>query len=99
METGMALTQQHREHKDEVITFKVESQLAEILKRMPNRSQFIRSAILNSLEHVCPLCQGLGGVGCDGPGVPDEAVHELGRKLGGQDDPHLRSGAGDRSGR
>ena len=56
----MARPQQHREHKDEVITFKVEPQLAEILKRMPNRSQFIRSAILNSLEHVCPLCQGLG---------------------------------------
>ena len=56
----MASTQQHKEHKDEVITFKVEPQLAEILKRMPNRSQFIRSAILNSLEHVCPLCQGLG---------------------------------------
>ena len=56
----MAHSPQHREHKDEVITFKVELQLAEILKRMPNRSQFIRSAILNSLDHVCPLCQGLG---------------------------------------
>jgi hypothetical protein len=51
---------QSQQHKDEVITFKVEAQLAEILRRMPNRSQFIRSAILNSLDHVCPLCQGLG---------------------------------------
>ena len=47
-------------HKDDVITFKVEPQLAEMLKRMPNRSQFIRSAILRSLDHLCPLCQGLG---------------------------------------
>lgn len=46
--------------KDEIITFKVEPHLAEILKRMPNRSQFIRSAILSSLNHICPLCQGLG---------------------------------------
>ena len=56
----MALPRQYREHKDEVITFKVESQLAEILRRLPNRSEFIRSAILNSLDHVCPLCQGSG---------------------------------------
>jgi hypothetical protein len=48
------------QHKDEIITFKVEAPLAEMLKRMPNRSQFIRSAILSSLEHICPLCQGLG---------------------------------------
>ena len=56
----MALPRQYKENKDEVITFKVEPQLAEILRRMPNRSEFIRSAILNSLDHVCPLCQGSG---------------------------------------
>ncbi len=49
-----------QQHKDEVITFKAEPRLAELLKRMPNRSQFIRSAILSSLDHICPLCQGLG---------------------------------------
>jgi hypothetical protein len=47
-------------HKDEVITFKVESPLAELLRRIPNRSQFIRQAVLSSLDHLCPLCQGLG---------------------------------------
>ena len=47
-------------HKDEVITFKVDPDLAEVLRRIPNRSQFIRSAVLNSLDHICPLCQGLG---------------------------------------
>jgi len=49
-----------QKHKDEVMTFKVEPNLAELLRRMPNRSQFIRSAILSSLEHLCPLCQGQG---------------------------------------
>jgi len=58
-----------QKNKDEVITFKVESQLAEILKRMPNRSQFIRSAILSSLDHLCPLCQGLGIL------TPDQKRH------------------------
>ena len=47
-------------HKDEVMTFKVDPDLAEILRRMPNRSQFIRAAVLSSLNHICPLCQGLG---------------------------------------
>ena len=46
--------------KDEVITFKVDPDLAELLRRMPNRSQFIRTAVLSSLNHICPLCQGLG---------------------------------------
>lgn len=54
-----------QQHKDEVITFKVEPRLAEILKGMPNRSQFIRSAIMASLGHVCPLCQGLGILSTD----------------------------------
>ena len=47
-------------HLDEVITFKVESALAEVIKRLPNRSQFIRAAVLAALDHTCPLCQGTG---------------------------------------
>jgi hypothetical protein len=47
-------------HLDEVISFKVESSLAEVIRRLPNRSQFIRSAVLEALEHTCPLCQGTG---------------------------------------
>lgn len=49
-----------QQSKDEIITFKVDTQLAEVLRRIPNRSQFIRSAVLSSLDHLCPLCQGLG---------------------------------------
>jgi hypothetical protein len=47
-------------HLDEVISFKVEASLAEVIKRLPNRSQFIRAAVLAALEHTCPLCQGTG---------------------------------------
>lgn len=47
-------------HKQETITFKTDSELAKILSAMPNRSEFIRSAILDALENTCPLCQGSG---------------------------------------
>ncbi len=46
--------------KQEIVTFKVDSSLLEMLKELPNRSEFIRRAILSSLENVCPLCQGSG---------------------------------------
>lgn len=46
--------------KQEVITFKVDESLAEIIRQIPNRSDFIRRAILSSLDNLCPLCQGAG---------------------------------------
>ena len=48
----------HRKH--EIITFKVDESLYEALRRLPNRSEFIRSAILAAMENVCPLCNGTG---------------------------------------
>ncbi len=47
-------------HKDEVITFKVDEALAEQLRVIPNRSEFIRQAVLQALEMECPLCHGVG---------------------------------------
>ncbi len=47
-------------HKDEVITFKVDGALAEELRLMPNRSEFIRQAVLQALNFECPLCHGSG---------------------------------------
>jgi hypothetical protein len=47
-------------NKDEVITFKVGQALARAIRRLPNRSEFIRAAILSALDHACPLCQGTG---------------------------------------
>ena len=47
-------------NKEQVITFKVDARLAELIGRLPNRSQFIRTAILDALGNICPLCQGSG---------------------------------------
>lgn len=46
--------------KGDTVTFKVDGQLLEILQAMPNRSEFIRNAILTSLDKTCPLCCGTG---------------------------------------
>ena len=55
--------------KQEVITFKAEVALAAALERVPNRSAFIRSAILAALENTCPLCNGTGALS------PDQRTH------------------------
>lgn len=46
--------------KQEIITFKVDEKLAAELKELPNRSQFIRTAILAAIDNLCPLCRGHG---------------------------------------
>ncbi len=46
--------------KSDIITFKVDGALRDELKKIPNRSAFIRSAILAALDSTCPLCQGTG---------------------------------------
>jgi hypothetical protein len=48
--------------KQETITFKVDSELAQILASMPNRSEFIRQSILHAIDNACPLCQGSGNL-------------------------------------
>ncbi len=46
--------------KNEIITFKADRALTELLDKIPNRSEFIRNAIMASLESICPLCGGRG---------------------------------------
>ena len=46
--------------KEQIITFKVDSDLINALKKIPNRSEFIRNSILKSLDNLCPLCNGTG---------------------------------------
>lgn len=46
--------------KQEIITFKADPSLLEAMKGVPNRSAFIRHAILAALDNVCPLCAGTG---------------------------------------
>jgi hypothetical protein len=52
-------------NKEEVISFKADSGLAGSLKNLPNRSQFIRQAVLQALNRVCPLCRGSGTLSPD----------------------------------
>ena len=49
-----------RKAKQEVVTFKAGRSLLEAMKGIPNRSEFIRSAVLSALESACPLCKGTG---------------------------------------
>lgn len=46
--------------KQSIVTFKVDDDLLEAIRGIPNRSQFIRSAIIGALGSVCPLCNGSG---------------------------------------
>lgn len=46
--------------KERIITFKVNDDLLEVIKNIPNRSEFIRAAIMTAIENVCPLCNGTG---------------------------------------
>ncbi len=47
-------------NKESVVTFKVDTSLLTALRSVPNRSEFIRSAILAALENYCPVCSGTG---------------------------------------
>lgn len=55
--------------KQEIITFKVDQSLSQKMLGVPNRSEFIRTAILAALENVCPLCSGAGVLS------PDQRKH------------------------
>ncbi|MBW1690286.1 MAG: CopG family transcriptional regulator [Deltaproteobacteria bacterium] len=46
--------------KQDIITFKVDGDLFEAIKDIPNRSEFIRGAIISALGVLCPLCNGSG---------------------------------------
>lgn len=54
--------------KPKIVAFKVEDELAEFLDNLPNKSEFIRKAILAQFAMNCPLCTGTG--------VVDKGVHD-----------------------
>ena len=61
--------------KHEVITFKVDDTLGSVLRNIPNRSKFIRNAVLRALENVCPLCLGSGILNADQKEHWDSFIH------------------------
>lgn len=48
--------------KQRVVTFKVEEEVAVFLAGLPNKSEFIRKALLSALLEPCPICHGRGSV-------------------------------------
>ena len=61
------MSNQRRKH--EIITFKADEPLREAMRGIPNRSEFIRAAILSALDSLCPLCKGSGIL------TPDQRTH------------------------
>ncbi len=57
------------QRKQDIITFKVDERLREAMEHIPNRSEFIRAAILAALDSICPLCKGTGIL------TPDQREH------------------------
>jgi hypothetical protein len=49
-----------KNNKTEIITFKVDDALLGAMEGIPNRSEFIRFAVLQALDSACPLCKGTG---------------------------------------
>lgn len=46
--------------KSQIVTFKADEALVAAMEGIPNRSEFIRAAVLAALDGVCPLCRGTG---------------------------------------
>ncbi len=46
--------------KQTVVSFRVDQHLAEALNNLPDKSTFIREAILRRFHTVCPFCKGRG---------------------------------------
>ena len=55
--------------RPEVISFKADGALLKAMKSIPNRSEFIRCAIMAALDSTCPLCNGTGIL------TPDQKRH------------------------
>jgi K+-sensing histidine kinase KdpD len=49
-----------KSQKREIVTFKADESLLAALDHVPNRSEFIRNAVMAALENTCPLCNGTG---------------------------------------
>jgi hypothetical protein len=63
----MARKTEKKSQKSQIVAFKVEDDLAAFLDKLPNKSEFIRRAILAQFAMNCPLCTGTG--------VVDKGVH------------------------
>ncbi len=58
----MAKEKKDKTEKSQIVAFKVDDDLAKFLDNLPNKSEFIRRAILAQFNMTCPLCTGSGVV-------------------------------------
>lgn len=58
----MAKDKKEKTEKSQIVAFKVDDDLANFLDKLPNKSEFIRRAILAQFNMTCPLCTGSGVV-------------------------------------
>ncbi len=58
----MAKDKREKLEKSQIVAFKVDDDLANFLDKLPNKSEFIRRAILAQFNMTCPLCTGSGVV-------------------------------------
>jgi hypothetical protein len=58
-----------KKEKVDIITFKVPESLRDAMKGIPNRSEFIRNALVAALDSICPLCKGTGVI------MPNQRTH------------------------
>jgi hypothetical protein len=49
-------------NKTEIVSFKADPALLKALRFVPNRSEFIRGAVMTALDSSCPLCGGTGNL-------------------------------------
>ena len=56
--------------KNQLLAFKVDATLAELLSSVKNKSELIRDAVYAYLGHLCPLCEGKGT-------IPANRGHEI----------------------
>lgn len=54
---------------EDIVTFKADESLVQALKGVPNRSEFIREAIMAALDGTCPVCRGTGTL------TPNQKMH------------------------
>lgn len=60
--------------KGVVVSFRVDRHLADVLKKVPDKSTFIRDVILRSFYETCPVCRGRGV-------LPEELARWVSREL------------------
>src|SRR5689334_13687735 len=70
----MAKEKKDKAEKSQIVAFKVDADLADFLDRLPNKSEFIRRAILAQFNMTCPLCSGSGVVPS---GIHDHFEHVI----------------------